>query len=154
MDMLMPFLAGLVIGLLLMFVLNRWRGGAADPATVKREYDQYRERVESHFQLSGEKFKILSAQYQDLYEHLAQGAHDFSAGQAAQLLSEVDAEKIASKPLQESQSGSPKDSSNDSDNDAEPDPNNAAESNAPADQDLDEMPDKAGSDHKLEAGKS
>ena len=69
------FLLGLVVGVVAMAVFNKLRGGAANPATTKDAFDQYKADVAEHFTETGKKFQSMASQYQDLYEHLAVGAH-------------------------------------------------------------------------------
>ena len=69
------FLFGFVIGVIAMAIFNKLRGGSANPATTKDAFDQYKVDVAEHFTETGKKFQSMASQYQDLYEHLAVGAH-------------------------------------------------------------------------------
>ncbi len=68
------FLVGLICGVLLTLITNKVRSGRASPSSVKREMNEYQDKVEAHFDETSEKFKQMAAQYQDLYKHLSVGA--------------------------------------------------------------------------------
>ena len=68
------FIGGLVCGILLMLVINKLSSGRASASGVKQEFDDYQEKVESHFEETSKKFQDMTAQYQDLYKHLSVGA--------------------------------------------------------------------------------
>lgn len=68
------FSAGLVTGVLLMLLVNKIRSGSAAPKNVQHEYDRYQAEVESHFEETSKKFKQMTEQYQELYQHLSIGA--------------------------------------------------------------------------------
>ncbi len=69
------FLAGVLVGIVGMAIFNKLRGGSANPATTKDAFDQYKADVAEHFTETGRKFQSMATQYQELYEHLAVGAH-------------------------------------------------------------------------------
>ena len=68
------FFAGLILGLICMFIFNKLRTGSATAVQVKREMEEYQGQVESHFEETSKKFKEMTDQYQDLYQHLSVGA--------------------------------------------------------------------------------
>jgi len=68
------FLGGLVLGVILTLLINKIRSGSASPTTIKREMEDYQDKVEAHFDETSEKFKQMANQYQDLYKHLSVGA--------------------------------------------------------------------------------
>lgn len=67
-------LAGFVLGIITVLLVNKLRSGSASPVKIKREMEQYQADVESHFDETSEKFKQMAVQYQDLYKHLSVGA--------------------------------------------------------------------------------
>jgi len=73
-QMFMAFLAGLVIGIIIMLLVNKLRSGTMSPSTIKKEYQDYQAQVEEHFEETSKKFKDMTEQYQDLYKHLSVGA--------------------------------------------------------------------------------
>lgn len=68
------FLFGLVVGVIAMLLVNKLRSGSASPASIKQEYEDYQAEVERHFEETSKKFKDMTEQYQDLYQHLSVGA--------------------------------------------------------------------------------
>ena len=68
------FFAGLILGLIFMFIFNKLSTGSATAGQVKREMEDYQGQVESHFEETSKKFKQMTDQYQDLYQHLSVGA--------------------------------------------------------------------------------
>ena len=68
------FIGGLISGVLLMLLINKLGSGSASASGVKQEYDDYQEKVETHFEETSKKFQEMTAQYQDLYKHLSVGA--------------------------------------------------------------------------------
>ncbi len=68
------FVVGLVCGALIMLLWNKLSSGSASPAGLKQEYEDYQEKVETHFEETSKKFQDMTAQYQDLYKHLSVGA--------------------------------------------------------------------------------
>lgn len=68
------FIGGLVLGVILTLLINKVRSGSASPTTIKREMEDYQDKVEAHFDETSEKFKQMATQYQDLYKHLSVGA--------------------------------------------------------------------------------
>lgn len=70
----LSFIAGLVVGIIVMLLVNKLKTGKLSPSAVKQEYQEYQERVEEHFEQTSKKFKDMTEQYQDLYQHLSVGA--------------------------------------------------------------------------------
>jgi len=68
------FVVGLICGALIMLLWNKLSSGSASPAGLKQEYEDYQEKVETHFEETSKKFQDMTAQYQDLYKHLSVGA--------------------------------------------------------------------------------
>lgn len=68
------FLGGVVIGVIIMLIINKFRSGSVSPGNLKQEYDEYQANVEAHFEETSKKFKNMTDQYQDLYKHLSVGA--------------------------------------------------------------------------------
>lgn len=68
------FAGGLVVGVVIMLIFNKLSSGSASPTSIKQEFDDYQNEVESHFEETSKKFKDMTAQYQDLYKHLSVGA--------------------------------------------------------------------------------
>ncbi len=76
-DLLHIFVAfgvGLLVGVLAMLVFNKLKSGSASPASIKQDFDDYKNDVEAHFEETSKKFKNMTDQYQDLYAHLSVGA--------------------------------------------------------------------------------
>lgn len=68
------FLIGFVAGIAAMLLVNKLKSGTMSPSNVKQEYQDYQEKVEQHFEETSKKFKDMTEQYQDLYQHLSVGA--------------------------------------------------------------------------------
>ena len=68
------FFIGLVVGVISILVFNKLRTGNVSPSTIKKEKDEYQAKVEAHFDETAKKFKDMTAQYQELYQHLSVGA--------------------------------------------------------------------------------
>ena len=68
------FIAGFVVGIIVMLIANKLRSGSMTPSNIKQEYQDYQEKVEEHFEETSKKFKDMTEQYQDLYKHLSVGA--------------------------------------------------------------------------------
>jgi len=68
------FVAGLIVGVVAMLIFNKVSTGSGSPGQIKREMDDYQAQVESHFEETSKKFKDMTDQYQDLYQHLSVGA--------------------------------------------------------------------------------
>jgi len=68
------FSIGIVVGVFITLLINKIRSGSVSPTKVKQEYQDYQEKVEAHFEETSKKFKNMTEQYQDLYQHLSVGA--------------------------------------------------------------------------------
>lgn len=68
------FFAGLIVGVISILVFNKLRTGNIPPNAIKKEKDDYQAKVEAHFDETAKKFKNMTAQYQELYQHLSVGA--------------------------------------------------------------------------------
>ena len=73
-HLIIVFVVGLGCGALIMLLWNKLSSGSASPAGMKQEYQEYQEKVESHFEETSKKFQDMTEQYQDLYKHLSVGA--------------------------------------------------------------------------------
>ena len=73
-QLIVVFVVGLVSGALIMLLWNKLSSGSASPGGLKQEYQEYQEKVETHFEETSKKFQDMTAQYQDLYKHLSVGA--------------------------------------------------------------------------------
>ena len=68
------FIAGALTGIIMMLIFNKLSTGSATAGQVNREMEDYQGQVESHFEETSKKFKEMTDQYQDLYQHLSVGA--------------------------------------------------------------------------------
>ena len=68
------FLGGVAAGVAITLIFNKIRNGAASPAGIRQEFEDYQNEVERHFEETSKKFKDMTEQYQDLYQHLSIGA--------------------------------------------------------------------------------
>lgn len=66
--------SGLILGVLANLAYNKLRSGNASPTAVKKELEEYQQRVEAHFDETSNKFRAMAEQYKDLYQHLSVGA--------------------------------------------------------------------------------
>lgn len=68
------FFLGIIMGILLMLLIIKIKGGSVVSGAAKREFDAYQDKVESHFDEASKKFQAMAEQYKDLYQHLSVGA--------------------------------------------------------------------------------
>jgi len=73
-QLIVIFVVGLICGALIMLLWNKLSSGSASPSGLKQEYQEYQEKVETHFEETSKKFQDMTEQYQDLYKHLSVGA--------------------------------------------------------------------------------
>jgi len=73
-SLLLGLAGGVVLGVLLNLLFNKFRSGSASPATIKKELEDYQQKVEAHFDETSDKFRAMAEQYKDLYQHLSVGA--------------------------------------------------------------------------------
>ncbi len=73
-QLIVVFVVGLVCGALIMVLWNKLSSGSASASGLKQEYQDYQEKVETHFEQTSKKFQDMTEQYQDLYKHLSVGA--------------------------------------------------------------------------------
>ena len=73
-PLIISFAIGLVVGISLVLIFNKARSGSISPVKLKQEMQDYQQKVEEHFETTSAKFKNMTMQYQDLYQHLATGA--------------------------------------------------------------------------------
>ncbi|MFT7525335.1 MAG: hypothetical protein ACI9LY_000470 [Arenicella sp.] len=71
---LLLFFAGSVAGISVTLLFNKMRTGSASAGKIKQEMEDYQGEVEAHFEETSKKLKDMTAQYQDLYQHLSVGA--------------------------------------------------------------------------------
>ena len=73
-------IAGLVFGCLIAYaLLNRKNSpNAAAAVKIQEEFEEYKEKVDSHFNKTSEMFKDVTTQYKKLYDHMAVGAIELS----------------------------------------------------------------------------
>ena len=72
--------AGLVFGCLIAYgLLNRKNSpNAAAAVKIQEEFEEYKEKVDTHFNQTSEMFKDVTTQYKKLYDHMAVGAIELS----------------------------------------------------------------------------
>ena len=70
------FIIGTVVGGISILVFNKLRTGSISPRAIKKEKDDYQTKVEAHFDETAKKFKDMTTQYQELYQHLSVGANN------------------------------------------------------------------------------
>jgi len=121
------FFAGFVAGIIVFLLFNKLRSGSASAMGVKNEYDEYKGQVEAHFEETSKKFKEMTEQYQDLYQHLAVGATSLCRPESA-AASLVGASQDAPK-LEKQEAPETSDSSSDTpiEQDMQPDSKEAAD---------------------------
>lgn len=72
------FVAGAVIGALLVFAIARARSNSGDSRArlevMEAEYANYRDQVDRHFDTTAELFRSLTMQHRAMHEHLSQSA--------------------------------------------------------------------------------
>ncbi|MBL4670652.1 MAG: DUF1043 family protein [Arenicella sp.] len=73
-QLIVVFIVGLICGALIMLLWNKLSSGSGSAAGLKLEYQDYQEKVETHFEQTSKKFQDMTEQYQDLYKHLSVGA--------------------------------------------------------------------------------
>ena len=68
--------AGLVIGSLVAYWLLKRSGGpeSAQTRKVRQEFEDYKEKVDEHFNQTSEMFKDVTTEYKKLYDHMASSA--------------------------------------------------------------------------------
>lgn len=67
-------IAGFFIGIGVMMILDRRRAGGKSVDQLREEFDDYREKVASHFGETSELFRDMTEKYRDVYNHLAAGS--------------------------------------------------------------------------------
>lgn len=73
-------IAGLVFGCLLAYALlqRKFNPKAEAAAATKEEFEEYKDKVDEHFNKTSEMFKDVTTQYKKLYDHMALGAIELS----------------------------------------------------------------------------
>ncbi|NNF17056.1 MAG: DUF1043 family protein [Gammaproteobacteria bacterium] len=67
-------IAGFFIGIGVMMMLDRRKAGGKSVDQLREEFDDYREKVASHFGETSELFRDMTEKYRDVYNHLAAGS--------------------------------------------------------------------------------
>ena len=72
--------AGLVLGCLLGYTLLKRKNTPNEQAAaaLAEEFEQYKDKVDEHFNQTSEMFKDVTTQYKKLYDHMAVGAIELS----------------------------------------------------------------------------
>ena len=68
------FLVGLAVGAALVFAWSRRGRNEPTARRLRREYDNYRQEVSTHFAETAELVNRLTTSYQAVYDHLERGA--------------------------------------------------------------------------------
>ncbi|MBV7435348.1 DUF1043 family protein [Cardiobacteriaceae bacterium TAE3-ERU3] len=86
MDVVIAGLIGFVIGAVLMAIIGRGSKGKKDLETAKlqAEYDSYREKVNAHFAKTADAVDGLTKSYQQVFDHLSDGAQNLMDKKALQ----------------------------------------------------------------------
>lgn len=99
--------AGLVFGCLLAYALLKRKHGpeAEAAAAIKDEFEEYKDKVDDHFNKTSEMFKDVTTQYKKLYDHMAVGAIELSKADTITMprleMQDSDDELISDAPEQE-----------------------------------------------------
>lgn len=72
--------AGLVFGCLIAYALlkRKTKPDMEAAAAIKEEFEEYKDKVDDHFNKTSEMFKDVTTQYKKLYDHMAVGAIELS----------------------------------------------------------------------------
>ena len=97
-------LAGLVLGILVMSLVQRRGTGGKSVAQLKQDFDDYKEGVNEHFSQTAELFKDLTEKYRDVYTHLANGADELCESRPA-VLEAISRERIGHDPANAATNG-------------------------------------------------
>lgn len=65
---------GAIVGGVVTALVQRYLAGGKSASQLKREHDEYRQEVNTHYAATAELFQSLTEQYRELARHLAQGA--------------------------------------------------------------------------------
>lgn len=86
MDVVLAGLIGFVIGAVLMAIIGRGSKGrkSAETAKLQAEYDSYREKVNAHFAKTADAVDGLTKSYQQVFDHLSDGAQNLMDKKALQ----------------------------------------------------------------------
>ncbi len=76
---------GAAAGYLWAGVRAREASGGRPPAELKRDYDQYRGKVDAHFATTNELLQRMTEQYREVYAHMASGARELCEVEPARL---------------------------------------------------------------------
>ncbi|MEQ8660354.1 MAG: DUF1043 family protein [Gammaproteobacteria bacterium] len=76
---------GILTGYLFASTRARLEGGGRTPAELKRDLDDYQERVDDHFVTTNELLGRLTAQYREVYAHMANGARELCRNNEARI---------------------------------------------------------------------
>ncbi len=67
---------GIITGYALASMRARMEGGGRTPAELKQDFDEYQDRVDTHFAKTNALFARMTAQYREIYAHMSSGAQD------------------------------------------------------------------------------
>lgn len=65
---------GFALGALVVWLIDRKRGGGTSVAALKQEHEQFREQVTTHFVETADLINKLTDSYKDVFDHLSKGA--------------------------------------------------------------------------------
>ncbi len=65
---------GLLLGMLIMYLLQKQSAGHSDARTVQEKLDAYQEQVEGHFAKTADLIDNLTESYKAVFEHLSDSA--------------------------------------------------------------------------------
>ncbi len=74
MNWLLPGLVGLVIGVLLMFFIMHRRHDDKNSVAMKKQLNDYQDRVENHFAKTADLIDHLTDSYKRVFDHLSESA--------------------------------------------------------------------------------
>ncbi|MBY6205763.1 ZapG family protein [Halomonas denitrificans] len=65
---------GFALGALVVWLIDRKRGGGTSVAALKQEHEEFREKVTTHFVETADLINKLTDSYKDVFDHLSKGA--------------------------------------------------------------------------------
>ncbi|MEQ8230289.1 MAG: DUF1043 family protein [Gammaproteobacteria bacterium] len=76
---------GILTGYVFASMRARLDGGGRTPVELKQDFDDYQARVDDHFVTTNELLGRLTAQYREVYAHMAAGARDLCRNEASRI---------------------------------------------------------------------
>lgn len=67
---------GILLGLIASMAYNKLKTGSTSANQIKQQQAKYQADVEAHFEETSRRFKAMTEQYQEFYQHLSKGATD------------------------------------------------------------------------------